>query len=163
MSRFHLLEVADVRQETRDAVSIAFSVPADLKQQFRFTQGQHLVLRTTLDNEEVRRSYSICTGIHDDELRIAVKRVCGGLFSNYLNDSARAGMQLEAMPRPATSTPGWMPLARAATWPWRPAAASRPLCPSSRAPWKPNPKATSRCSTVTVPPPAPCCANSSKT
>ncbi|WP_020680936.1 1,2-phenylacetyl-CoA epoxidase subunit PaaE [Marinobacterium rhizophilum] len=98
MSRFHLLEVADVRQETRDAVSIAFNVPADLKQEFRFTQGQHLVLRTTLDNEEVRRSYSICTGIHDDELRIAVKRVSGGLFSNYLNDSARAGMQLEAMP-----------------------------------------------------------------
>lgn len=98
MSRFHTLEVADVRQETRDAVSIAFNIPAELKDSFRFKQGQHLVLRTELDNEEVRRSYSICAGTQDDELRIAVKRVSGGLFSNYLNDSAHKGLKIEAMP-----------------------------------------------------------------
>ncbi|NVK42361.1 MAG: phenylacetate-CoA oxygenase/reductase subunit PaaK [Oceanospirillaceae bacterium] len=97
MSRFHTLEVADVRQETRDAVSIAFHVPAELKDSFRFKQGQHLVLRAQLDNEEVRRSYSICAGANDDELRIAVKRVSGGLFSNYLNDRAHKGLQIEAM------------------------------------------------------------------
>ncbi|PXF31412.1 phenylacetic acid degradation protein [Pokkaliibacter plantistimulans] len=104
MSRFYSLDVADVRQETRDAVSVAFAIPAELQDTFRFSQGQHLVLRTRINDEEVRRSYSICSGVHDGELRIAVKRVAGGLFSNWLNDQAQAllhsaqPLQLEAMP-----------------------------------------------------------------
>lgn len=98
MSRFHTLEVADVRQETRDAVSIAFAVPEELQQTYQYREGQHLVLRTQIDDEEVRRSYSICASPTDNELRIAVKRIAGGLFSNFLNDQARKGMQIEAMP-----------------------------------------------------------------
>ncbi|GGB83982.1 phenylacetic acid degradation protein [Marinobacterium zhoushanense] len=98
MSRFHTLEVADVRQETRDAISIAFAVPDELKDTYRYREGQHLVLRTQIDGEEVRRSYSICTSPADEELRIAVKRISGGLFSNFLNDQARKGLQIEAMP-----------------------------------------------------------------
>ncbi len=98
MSRFHTLEVADVRQETRDAISIAFAVPDELKQTYRYREGQYLVLRSQIDGEEVRRSYSICSSPADDELRIAVKRISGGLFSNYLNDRARKGLAIEAMP-----------------------------------------------------------------
>lgn len=80
MSKFHSLTIKDVRSETRDAVSIAFEIPQHLQDSFHFTQGQHLVMRTQLDGEEVRRSYSICTGVNDGELRIAVKRVAGGRF-----------------------------------------------------------------------------------
>ncbi|MFC6668719.1 1,2-phenylacetyl-CoA epoxidase subunit PaaE [Marinobacterium aestuariivivens] len=98
MSRFHLLEVADVRQETRDAISIAFAVPQELKSAYQYREGQHLVLRSLIDGEEVRRSYSICSSPSDAELRIAVKRISGGLFSNYLNDQARKGLAIEAMP-----------------------------------------------------------------
>ena len=60
--RFHPLRVAQVRRETADAVSVWFEVPAALAQEFAFTQGQHLTLRTSIDGEEVRRSYSICAG-----------------------------------------------------------------------------------------------------
>ncbi|WP_110968639.1 1,2-phenylacetyl-CoA epoxidase subunit PaaE [Pseudomonas huaxiensis] len=98
MSQFHSLTVKQVRSETRDAVSILFDVPHDLRETFRFTQGQYLVLRTRLDDEEVRRSYSICTGINDDELRVAVKKVSGGRFSAFANEALAAGDVLEVMP-----------------------------------------------------------------
>lgn len=98
MSQFHSLTVKQVRNETRDAVSILFDVPDDLREQFHFVQGQYLVMRTQLDNEEVRRSYSICTGVNDGELRVAVKRVAGGRFSAFANDVLAAGDVLEVMP-----------------------------------------------------------------
>lgn len=97
-TKFYPLTVRDVRRETADTVSIAFDVPEGLREAFRFTQGQHLILRTTIDGEEVRRSYSVCTGTDEGELRIAVKRVEGGVFSAWANDRLRPGDTLEAMP-----------------------------------------------------------------
>lgn len=98
MSKFHNLTVRNVRAETREAVSIAFDVPAELKKEFEFTQGQYLVVRTCLNNEEVRRTYSICSGVNDEELRVAIKRVPGGLFSGFANDQLRVDQQIEVMP-----------------------------------------------------------------
>ncbi|WP_249675751.1 1,2-phenylacetyl-CoA epoxidase subunit PaaE [Pseudomonas abieticivorans] len=98
MSQFHSLTIKQVRSETRDAVSIAFDVPAELAEQFRYAQGQHLVMRTQLDGEEVRRSYSICSGVNDAELRVAIKRVQGGRFSAFANQQLKAGQVLEVMP-----------------------------------------------------------------
>ncbi|WP_374438925.1 1,2-phenylacetyl-CoA epoxidase subunit PaaE [Pseudomonas panipatensis] len=98
MSKFHSLTIREVRPETRDAVSIAFDIPPDLQDSFRFEQGQHLVVRAQLDGEEVRRSYSICSGANDGELRVAIKRVPGGRFSAYANDALKAGQRLEVMP-----------------------------------------------------------------
>ena len=88
---FHRLRVADVRRETPDAISVAFTVPPDLAEDYRFAPGQHLTLRTLFDAEECRRSYSICTAPDDDELRVAVKRVDGGRFSTWINDALKAG------------------------------------------------------------------------
>lgn len=98
MSQFHSLRIREVRPETREAVSVAFEVPPELEGSFRFTQGQYLVLRTELDGEEVRRSYSICTGVNDGELRVAIKRVPGGRFSSYANSTLEAGQPLDVMP-----------------------------------------------------------------
>jgi len=98
MSQFHSLTIKDVRPETRDAVSIAFDVPAELQNDFRFTQGQYLVMRTHMGDEEVRRSYSICSGVEDGELRVAIKRVAGGRFSAFANESLKIGHSLEVMP-----------------------------------------------------------------
>lgn len=98
MSRFHSLTIRDVRPETREAVSIAFDIPAELQDSFRFSQGQHLVIRTQVDDEEVRRSYSICSGVNDGELRVAIKKVSGGRFSTYANENLKVGGQLEVMP-----------------------------------------------------------------
>lgn len=98
MTSFHALTVTDIRQETPDCVSIAFGVPADLQSTFQFTQGQYLTLRTHLNGEEVRRSYSLCVSPLDGEWRVAVKKVPGGRFSTYANDVLSVGDQLEVMP-----------------------------------------------------------------
>jgi ring-1,2-phenylacetyl-CoA epoxidase subunit PaaE len=98
MSRFHRLQVAKVERETRDAVAITFAVPPALVEPFRFAAGQHLTLKADIDGQDVRRSYSICSGAHDGELRIAVKRNPGGLFSEWANRSLAAGHDLEVLP-----------------------------------------------------------------
>lgn len=95
--RFHRLRVADLRRETPDAVSVAFAVPPHLREDYRFAAGQYLTLRATLEGEEVRRSYSICSGPDDGELRVAVKRVDGGLFSGWANSGIRVGDVLDVM------------------------------------------------------------------
>ncbi|MGD9925308.1 MAG: FAD-binding oxidoreductase, partial [Pseudorhodoplanes sp.] len=94
---FHTLKVADVRRETPDAVSIAFTVPPDLADEYRFHPGQHLTLRRRCDGEDIRRSYSICTGLDDRELRVAVKKVDGGVFSTLCNEAIRPGDMIEVM------------------------------------------------------------------
>lgn len=98
MSKFREIRVASVRQETRDAIVVTFDVPDSLADQFHYTQGQHLTLRTTIDGEDVRRSYSICSAVQDKLLRIAIKRVPGGLFSNWANNLLKPGRTVEIMP-----------------------------------------------------------------
>jgi ring-1,2-phenylacetyl-CoA epoxidase subunit PaaE len=94
---FHRLKICDARPETSDAVSIAFAVPPELADAYRFDPGQHLTLRAVLDDVETRRSYSICTAPDDGELRVVVKRQDGGLFSNWINEAARSGGSIDVM------------------------------------------------------------------
>ena len=90
MSRFHPLKVAKVERETRDAVAITLAVPESLTEPFRFAAGQHLTLRAQIDGQDVRRSYSICSGVHEGTLRVAVKRNPGGVFSEWANGALEA-------------------------------------------------------------------------
>jgi ring-1,2-phenylacetyl-CoA epoxidase subunit PaaE len=98
MSKFHPLRIDSVRPETREAVAVTFAVPPELRESFRFTQGQHLTLRADIEGEDVRRSYSICSGVDDGRLRIAIKRVPGGQFSNWANVHLKPGQTVEVMP-----------------------------------------------------------------
>jgi ring-1,2-phenylacetyl-CoA epoxidase subunit PaaE len=98
LSRFYPLTVARVARETRDAVAITFEVPPALKDAFRFVQGQHLTLRAEVGGEDLRRSYSICSAVQDDCLRIAVKKASGGAFSTWVNERLEAGQSIEVMP-----------------------------------------------------------------
>src|SRR6202048_370918 len=95
--RFHRLAVNDLRREASDAVSLTFAIPKELADDYSFNPGQYLTLRTTMDGEEVRRSYSICSGPDDGELRIAVKKVDGGAFSNWAADELKSGDELDVM------------------------------------------------------------------
>ena len=95
--KFHPLKVAEVRRETADSVSLCFEVPAELAEDYRFVQGQHLTLKARVDGEEVRRSYSICAGVNDGELRVAIKKVAGGRFSTWANGGIKVGDVLEVM------------------------------------------------------------------
>jgi ring-1,2-phenylacetyl-CoA epoxidase subunit PaaE len=95
--RFHRLSVNDLRRESSDAVSLTFAIPQELADDYSFNPGQYLTLRTTMDGEEVRRSYSICSGPDDGELRIAVKKVDGGAFSSWAAEDLKAGDELDVM------------------------------------------------------------------
>ncbi len=95
--KFHRLAVNDLRRESADAVSLTFAIPKELADDYRFAPGQYLTLRTTMDGEEVRRSYSICSGPDDGELRIAVKKIDGGAFSNWAADELKPGDELDVM------------------------------------------------------------------
>jgi ring-1,2-phenylacetyl-CoA epoxidase subunit PaaE len=69
-------------------VIVSFDVPEDLRPVFGFTQGQYLTLRKEIDGQDLRRSYSICAGVDDGELRVGVRKVRGGVFSNWINAPA---------------------------------------------------------------------------
>ncbi len=98
MTHFYPLQVKDIKRETPDCVSIAFDIPAELKEVFQFKQGQYLTVKTKVQNEEVRRSYSICSSPLDGELRIAVKKVNDGVFSSYANAHLKPNDVVDVMP-----------------------------------------------------------------
>jgi ferredoxin-NADP reductase/DMSO/TMAO reductase YedYZ heme-binding membrane subunit len=97
-SAFHRLTVREIVRETPEAVSVAFEVPKELAPAFRFDPGQHLTLRAHLDGDEVRRAYSLCSGVTDGELRIAVKQVEGGRASPWVNRRLSVGDVVEVAP-----------------------------------------------------------------
>ena len=94
---FHSLRVREVLPDTAEAVVVAFDVPAELREVFSFTQGQYLTLRKTIAGDDLRRSYSICAGVDDGELRVGVRKVKGGVFSNWINAHLRAGDVMSVM------------------------------------------------------------------
>jgi len=96
-AHFHALKVAEIVPETAEANSIRFEIPPELRDEFAFKAGQHLTLRATIDGEEVRRNYSLCTAPADDDWMVTVKRIGGGLFSNWVGDQLKAGDTVEVM------------------------------------------------------------------
>lgn len=94
---FHELTVRRVEPDTSEAVIVSFDVPEPLRQTYAFTQGQYLTLRKTIDGEDLRRSYSICAGVDDGELRVGVRKVKGGVFSNWINEALRPGDSIAVM------------------------------------------------------------------
>ena len=98
MVRFEKLTIKDIRRETPDCISIAFDVPENLKPIYQFTQGQNLTLRLKLNDEELRRSYSICSSPLDNELRIAIKRMSHGKFSSHANLKMQKGDAIDVLP-----------------------------------------------------------------
>ena len=94
---FHPLRVREVLPDTTEAVVVAFDVPDELREVFSFTQGQYLTLRKEIDGADLRRSYSICAGVDDGELRVGVRKVRGGVFSNWINEHLKPGDQISVM------------------------------------------------------------------
>jgi ring-1,2-phenylacetyl-CoA epoxidase subunit PaaE len=94
---FHILTVADVIDETAEARSIRFAVPEALRDTYKFKPGQHLTLKAEIGGEDIRRNYSLCVAPQDGALTVTVKRIGGGLFSNWANDNLKAGDAIEVM------------------------------------------------------------------
>src|SRR5437764_3313901 len=88
---FHALKIAEVVPETADAVSLRFEIPAQLEEAFAFKPGQHLTLRATIDGEEVRRNYALCTAPDERDWMVTIKRMPGGFFSQWASQHVKAG------------------------------------------------------------------------
>ncbi len=95
MSKFNPLKVKEIKRETPLAVSIVFDVPADLKSDYQFEAGQYVNIKSIINGEELRRSYSISSSPKSGELRIVVKAVESGVFSNYATQQLQVGDVLE--------------------------------------------------------------------
>jgi len=94
---FHELTVRRIEPDTPEAVVVTFDVPEPLRETYAFTQGQYLTLRKTIEGQDLRRSYSICAGVDDGELRVGVRKVAGGVFSNWINAALRPGDSIAVM------------------------------------------------------------------
>lgn len=97
MPQFYPLRVTEICRDTRDSVIVTLQPPAEAEDEFAFIQGQYLTFRRTLHGEELRRSYSICSGINDGKLRVGIKRVEDGWFSTWANEELKVGDTLESM------------------------------------------------------------------
>ena len=97
-NEFHSLRIAERRNETTDAISLVLDIREELQPPFSFEPGQHLTLRSTIDGEEVRRNYSLCSSPHEGEWRVAVKRMPHGRFSNWAHKHLKAGEYIDVMP-----------------------------------------------------------------
>jgi ring-1,2-phenylacetyl-CoA epoxidase subunit PaaE len=94
---FHPLRVRAIEPDTAEAVVVSFEVPPELRETFGFTQGQYLTLRKTIDGQDLRRSYSICAGVDEGVLRVGVRKVRGGVFSNWINTELKVGDEISVM------------------------------------------------------------------
>ena len=97
-AHFHTLKIKEVRKETPDCVSLLFSIPDKLQDEYQFQPGQNITIRKLIGGEELRRSYSICSAPSENELRVAVKQVAGGKFSTLANKTLKAGDELDVLP-----------------------------------------------------------------
>ncbi|MEM6696825.1 MAG: 1,2-phenylacetyl-CoA epoxidase subunit PaaE [Bacteroidota bacterium] len=96
--QFYPIQVKSIEKTTDECSLISFDIAESLKSTFDFKQGQYLTLKANINNEEVRRSYSLCSSPLDQEWQVAIKKIQGGRFSTYANEQLKAGDTLEVMP-----------------------------------------------------------------
>lgn len=97
MAQFHKLKIKDIYKETADCSVIDFEIPEELRKEFSFRQGQHLTLKNIINGEDIRRSYSLCSGPTEGVWKVAVKQIFEGKFSTFVNSTLQKGDLLEVM------------------------------------------------------------------
>lgn len=98
MAKFHSVQIQDIYKVTKDCSVITFQIPDDLVSEFQYKQGQHLTLKTIFEGEDIRRSYSLCSSPIENKWQVAVKKISGGLFSTFINETLQKGDFLDIMP-----------------------------------------------------------------
>jgi ring-1,2-phenylacetyl-CoA epoxidase subunit PaaE len=100
MSSYLTLTVVALTQETPDTITIHLERPDH--QPVASKPGQYLTLLVPCDptgKRPERRAYSLSsTPAEAPRLSVTVKRVVGGLVSNYLLDNVQVGQQYEVLP-----------------------------------------------------------------
>ena len=98
MAQFHSIKIQDIYKETKDCSVVTFDIPDDLKTNFKYNQGQYLTLKAIIDDQEVRRSYSLCSSPIENKWQVAIKKINGGIFSTFVNDNLKTGDLIDVMP-----------------------------------------------------------------
>ena len=98
MAKFYALEVKEISKDTDDCTVVTFNVPENLQEEFTFQPGQHLTLKKIINDEDVRRSYSLCSSPLENQWKVAVKQIPEGKFSTYINQDLNSGDVMEVMP-----------------------------------------------------------------
>ncbi|SDS38824.1 ferredoxin--NADP reductase [Gramella sp. MAR_2010_147] len=98
MSQFYPLKIKEIIRETSQAVSLSFEIPEKLKEEFTFSAGQYITIKTQIDGDELRRAYSLCSAPNSGEFKVTVKEVEGGKFSVIANNKLSAGDVLDVHP-----------------------------------------------------------------
>jgi ferredoxin-NADP reductase len=95
--RFHPLRIARVVRETPDTRSFVLDVPPELRAAFAYEAGQFCTFRAWIAGQPHHRCYSMSSSpAVDGELQVTVKRVPGGLVSNWMIDVLAPGAVIEA-------------------------------------------------------------------
>lgn len=95
MSTFYKLSIKEVTRETPLAITVTFNVPLEFQDFYKFTAGQYVTLKLTLDGQELRRAYSICSAPSSGTLKITIKAVKNGTFSKFANEQLKEGNIIE--------------------------------------------------------------------
>ena len=94
---FYTLTISDIRKPSAGSTALKFAIPDELNEQFAFEPGQYLTLRADIENQDIRRSYSICSSQTDTGLEVGIKQVEEGMFSNFAT-TLKVGDTLRVMP-----------------------------------------------------------------
>jgi ring-1,2-phenylacetyl-CoA epoxidase subunit PaaE len=105
MLTFHSLRVAGIHPEAEDAVGISLDVPADLRETYRGLPGQHIVVKTEINDEENRRTYSLVSPPGESPLRIVARVHAAGQMSRYFAEQLNEGDELDVLPPNGSFTP----------------------------------------------------------
>ncbi|HRG42762.1 MAG TPA: FAD-binding oxidoreductase, partial [Saprospiraceae bacterium] len=97
-NKFYSLKINDIARITSDSVMLTFEIPNALTSSFSYKAGQYLTLKTHINGEEIRRSYSLCTAPSEDKWSVLIKKVDGGLFSTFANEQLKPGDLIDVMP-----------------------------------------------------------------
>lgn len=97
-NQFHTVQVKDIHKTTSDCSVITLNIPEELAETFSYKQGQYITFKATINDEEIRRSYSLCSSPTEEEWKVAVKKIEDGRFSSFANDTLREGDDVEVMP-----------------------------------------------------------------
>ena len=98
MRQLHPLKISKINQLTDDAVELIFDVPENLISEFKFTAGQYITICCSIDDEDIRRAYSLCSDSNSGEIAVGVKRIEGGKMSSFLTQDVKVGDILNVMP-----------------------------------------------------------------
>ena len=105
MLTFHSLRVVDIHPEAEDAVGISLEVPPELHAAYQGLPGQHVVVRTEINDEENRRTYSLVNAPGEWPLRIVLRVHPSGHMSRYLAEQLNVGDSLDVLPPNGSFTP----------------------------------------------------------